>query len=59
MKTKEQKIVTMSKTSTYWNTTEGIKVIVKKYYWFNGEVHLIGIRLDTNETVDLPDMFFN
>jgi hypothetical protein len=59
MKTKQQKIATMCKTSDYWKTTEGVKVIVKKYYWFNGEVHLIGVRLDNNEIVDLPDMFFN
>jgi len=59
MKTKQQKIATMSFNSDYWNTTEGVKVIVKKYYWFNGEVYLIGVRLDNNEVVDLPDMFFN
>ena len=59
MKTKQQEIATMSFTSDYWKTIEGVQVIVKKYYWFNGEYYLRGVRLDNNEKVDLPDVFFS
>ena len=59
MKTKQQEIATMSFTSDFWGTIKGTQVIVKRYYWFNGEYHLIGIRLDNNQKVDLPDVFFN
>jgi len=59
MKAKQQEIAIMSFTSEFWGTIKGTQVIVKRYYWFNGEHYLVGTRLDNNQNVNLPDVFFN
>lgn len=59
MKTKQTKIVKMNRTSDFWGTQEGVEVVVKREYFYNGEFHTKGIRLDNNEIVNLPSIFFN
>ena len=59
MKTKKQKSAVMNRTNSFFGVTKGVEVVIKRIYFYNGEHYLKGLRLDNNEIVDLPYIFFD
>ena len=55
---KNPQIIWPSETSEFWNLTKGRKAEVIKIYFRNGEHHVKGKWLDTNEVFESRYIFF-
>jgi hypothetical protein len=58
MAAKKIKMTVCRESVSHWNIQKGKKYQVLKSYWFNGEGWFVVTALDSNETIKVPDIFF-